>query len=142
MTIAAVEPALPATPPVGVPTFAVPTAVPSEPVTGLGAMLEIALALALVLLLILAIAWISRRLRGGSHAEGHIRVIAEISLGQKERAILLQVAGQRLLVGVAAGAVSLLHSADSPLDETGPSAGPTAPPTLDFASLLRRSLGR
>jgi flagellar protein FliO/FliZ len=144
MTSAAAEAAVSTSTATPVPTFAVPTAAPPEPVTGVGAMLEIVLALAFVLALILAIAWISRRLRIGSHADGLIRVIAEVSLGQKERAVLLQVDGRRLLVGVASGAVSLLHAADAPPDQStaGSDAPSSLPSTPNFAMLLRRSLGR
>lgn len=126
------------------PTFAVPTAAPAEAVTGFGAMLEIVAALCFVLALIFALAWMSRRLRGASHTAGLIRVLAEVSLGQKERAVLLQVDGKRLLVGVTAGGISLLDSAAVPNDSAAtsgePGAGATAAPS--FATLLRRSLGR
>jgi flagellar protein FliO/FliZ len=144
MTSTAAQAAVATATPTAVPTFAVPTAAPPEPVTGVGAMVEIVLALAFVLALILAIAWISRRLRVGSHADGLIRILAEVSLGQKERAVLLQVDGRRLLVGVGAGAISLLHAADAPVDEAaaGSDAPASLPSTPSFAMLLRRSLGR
>jgi flagellar protein FliO/FliZ len=130
--------------PVAAPTFAVPAPAPLEPVTSLGAMLEIMLALAFVLAVILAIAWASRRLRGTSDAHGLIRVIADVSLGQKERAVLLQVDGRRLLVGVTSGGVSLLHSADAPAEAAAGSidAQSGAGVAPSFAALLRRSLGR
>jgi flagellar protein FliO/FliZ len=142
MTMAAVDPHIAAT--VAKPVFAVPSSTPLEPVTGVGAMLELALALAFVLAVILAIAWLTRRMRSAYSANGPVQVIAEVSLGQKERAILVQVDGRRLLLGVASGAVSLLHSADAtevaqPADPTDMAGGVRAP---NFAALLRRSLGR
>lgn len=142
MTMAAVDPNIAAT--VAKPVFAVPSSTPLEPVTGVGAMLELALALAFVLAVIVAIAWVTRRMRSAYGASGPVRVIAEVSLGQKERAVLVQVDGRRLLLGVATGAVSLLHSADAmdvaePAGTTDRAGGASAP---NFAALLRRSLGR
>jgi len=126
------------------PVFAVPSKVPVEPVTGVGALLELALALAFVLAVIVAIAWVTRRMRSAYGASGPIRVLSEVSLGQKERAVLVQVDGRRLLLGVAPGAVSLLHSAEAPQAAESPgeivaAANATGP---SFAALLRRSLGR
>ncbi len=69
-----------------------------------------------------------------------IEVLAELALGQKERAVLVQVDRARLLLGVAAGQVRTLHvlpEAD-PLEPQGST--PAATPS--FAELLRRSLGR
>lgn len=144
MVAAATESAAAVMPPAAAPTFAVPTAAPAEAITGVGAMVEIVLALAFVLALIVAIAWLTRRMRGATHAGGLIRILADVSLGQKERAVLLQVGGKRLLVGVTAGGVSLLDSADMPLDAEASAGADTAgnPQTPTFASLLRRSLGR
>jgi flagellar protein FliO/FliZ len=142
MTMTAVDPNVAATG--AKPVFAVPSITPLEPVTGVGAMLELALALAFVLAVIVAIAWLTRRMRTAYGANGPVRVIAEVSLGQKERAVLVQVDGRRLLLGVATGAVSLLHAADAanarePSATTDAANGVRGP---DFAALLRRSLGR
>lgn len=142
MTMTAVDPNVAATG--AKPVFAVPSSTPLEPVTGVGAMLELALALAFVLAVIVAIAWLTRRMRTAYGTSGPVRVIAEVSLGQKERAVLVQVDGRRLLLGVATGAVSLLHAADAPNAAEPPGTTDVANGTRgpDFASLLRRSLGR
>lgn len=126
------------------PSFAVPSTSVVEPVTGVGAMLEILLALSAVLAAILVIAWLVRRMRGTADPGGLIRVLADVSLGQKERAVLLQVEGRRLLVGVAPGSVSMLLCTEAGASDVLPSdastvSGAAAP---SFAALLRRSLGR
>lgn len=128
----------------GKPAFAVPASTPLEPVTGVGAMLELALALAFVLAVIVAIAWVTRRMRSAYGASGPVRVIAEVSLGQKERAVLVQVDGRRLLLGVASGSVSLLHAAEAVegADATPTAGAATGVAAPNFAALLRRSLGR
>jgi len=75
-----------------------------------GGLLNAALALALVIGLIYALAWLLRRLPGHHlRSNDGLRIISSIPLGNKERAVLLEVNGETLLLGVAPGAVSLLH---------------------------------
>ena len=99
------------------------------------------LALCIVLGAIFLCAWLTRRMRNlGSGRFGAVNVIAEVRLGPKERAVLLQVGTTQLLVGVAPGQISALHVLAEPLAPQAPAA-----PTLDgpsFKSLLRRSLGK
>lgn len=72
---------------------------------------ETAVALVAVLLLILALAWLFKRF--GSRlplaGRGPVQVLGGVSLGTRERAVLLSVDGTRLLVGVAPGQVRTLH---------------------------------
>jgi flagellar protein FliO/FliZ len=128
--------------PAGPPPFGGTAASGAASAPGLGSLTQVALSLALVLALVFALAWLMRRLRSTRRpgAPG-IDVLAELSLGPKERAVLLQVDRARLLVGVAAGQVRTLHV----LPEADPvDAATVAPPvaTPNFADLLRRSLGR
>jgi flagellar protein FliO/FliZ len=126
--------------------FAAAGSAPATSAPGLGSLTQVSLALALVLALVFGLAWVLRRLRGTRRpgAPG-IDILAELSLGPKERAMLLQVDRVRLLVGVGGGQVRTLHvwtdadpAADSPADGSAPATA-TAP---SFADLLRRSLGR
>ncbi len=86
-----------------------PTSTIPDPI-GTAGLLQVVVALALVLGLFLLLAWIMRRL-GGLHPGGNgpIRLIAGISVGQRERVILVQVGEQQLLLGVAPGRVNTLH---------------------------------
>jgi len=91
------------------------------------------LALALVIGLIFALAWLLRRLPGTGFRPGDgLRVIAGVALGSKERAVVVEVNGEQLLLGVTPGAVSLLHTLNAPLPEPTPARLP------EFASLLKR----
>jgi len=91
------------------------------------------LALGLVIGLIFALAWIVRRLPGtGLRLDDGLRIIAGVSLGSKERAVVVDINGKQLLLGVTPGAVSLLHILDTPLPEKLPAKLP------EFASLLKR----
>lgn len=79
--------------------------------TPAGGLAQVTLSLALVLAAVFAAAWLMRRLRGTRlGAGGDIRVVAEQALGSRERVVLLEVGGERLLVGVAPGSVRALHA--------------------------------
>jgi len=89
------------------------------------------LALGLVIGLIFALAWLLRRLPGtGLRPDAGIRVIAGTSLGSKERAVVIEVNGQQLLLGLTPGAVSLLHVLETPLPEKPPARLPEFAPLL------------
>ncbi|MFO1349985.1 MAG: flagellar biosynthetic protein FliO [Gammaproteobacteria bacterium] len=92
------------------PHVALAAELPKLAVDPLGASLSQTLAgLAAVLVVIGVLAWLARRfpkLRGG---DGPIKVIAGLSLGARERLVLIEVEGARLLVGVAPGRVQTLH---------------------------------
>ncbi|MFT3907094.1 MAG: flagellar biosynthetic protein FliO [Steroidobacteraceae bacterium] len=123
--------------------FAAP-AQPSVPAAAGGA-LRIVLSLSIVLLAIFAAAWLARRLRRLQASSGAgIELISQATLGTRERAVLLRVGGERLLVGVAAGSVTLLHRFDPGASIAGedPRVAPGEDPNRpNFAALLRRSLG-
>ncbi len=71
--------------------------------------------LLLVVAMILALAWLARRMqnlpRGG---RGGLKVVGGVSLGTRERAVILEFEGRRLLVGVAPGQVRLLDAVEGP----------------------------
>jgi flagellar protein FliO/FliZ len=122
--------------------FAAPQAAspPASPgVTGLG---QVTLALLVVLAAVFAVAWVVKRMRGfGNRVGDAIDVIADIPLGQKERAVLLKVGQAQILVGVAPGQVNTLHVLTEPIDLTKTPAGPTDGRTT-FKSIMLRSLGK
>lgn len=79
--------------------------------TPAGGFAQVTLSLGLVLAAVFAAAWLMKRLRGTRlGAGGEIRVVAERALGSRERVVLLEVGGERLLVGVAPGSVRALHA--------------------------------
>jgi flagellar protein FliO/FliZ len=89
-----------------------------EPSTALG-MAQTLFALALVVALIFALAWFVRRIGGAPGAtSGVIRLVAGLSVGTRERVVLVQVGSTQLLVGVAPGRVQTLHVLDKPLVTT------------------------
>jgi flagellar protein FliO/FliZ len=124
--------------------FGSATAAPATATPGLGSLTQVSLALALVLGLVFGLAWLLRRVRGTRRpgAPG-IDILAEVALGPKERAVLLQVERVRLLVGVTAGQVRTLHVLpEAEPGQLAPQPAGTGAVAPSFAELLRRSLGR
>ncbi len=81
-----------------------------------GAVLQVVAGLVMVLLLIGLVAWIVRRsgrLQPG--VSGEMRILAGLSMGPRERVVLLQIGPTQLLVGVAPGRIETLHVLDNPL---------------------------
>ena len=81
-----------------------------------GNLVQVTLGLLLVLALIVGIAWLLRRYgRLQSAASGSLKILGGLSIGPRERVVLLQVGDTQLLVGVAPGRVQMLHVLDEPL---------------------------
>ena len=133
--------------------FAAPEAAERVATPSAGSLAQVTFSLLLVLGAIFAAAWLMRRLKTfNKFGSGTIEVIADIALGAKERAVLVQVGGKQLLLGVAPGRVNTLHVLDQPVDAN--SKQPTAnsqsdagtatdgsPQRPDFKAILKRSLG-
>ena len=85
------------------------------------ALIETLGGLALILLLIFGLGWLLRRF-GRLPLKGNamISIIGGVSLGSRERAVLLQVEGTRLLIGVAPGRVQTLHHFNNDPVKPGP----------------------
>lgn len=129
--------------------FGAPSVTSSATPSGIASLGQVTLALGLVLAMIFVAAWLMRRLRGfGKTGSGALDIIADLPVGQKERAVLIRVGAKQVLIGVAPGRVTTLHVLDEPVDVTPPGTGPTGPsgPTsMDrptFKSLLMKSLGK
>lgn len=100
------------------------------------------LALLLVLVAVFAVAWLVKNLRRfGNRVGNAVDVLADIPLGQKERAVLIKVGETQLLLGVAPGRVNTLHVLPVPIELNRPPA-PSDGKRTDFKSILMRSLGK
>lgn len=72
--------------------------------------LEILFSLVLVLGIIFFSAWMLRRYgRFPGVADGNLRVLGALSVGQRERILLLQVGSEQVLVGVTTSRITKLH---------------------------------
>lgn len=102
----------------GLPILAVAeTAQREAPGVDAGNLLQTLFGLLLVLALIVAMAWLMKRSQQW-HGIGQqqFKVIAALPLGPREKAVLLQVGEQQLLLGVTPQNVNLLTALEQPLD--------------------------
>jgi flagellar protein FliO/FliZ len=121
--------------------FAAPSAAAHG--TAGGGALEVTLALLLVVGLIALLAWAMRRMRGFGGVSERIQVLADRSVGPKERCLLVRVGETDILLGVAAGSVHTLHVFAVGANTEAPPAPPSTTPKLpNFKDLLMRSLGK
>ncbi|GAB2525081.1 flagellar biosynthetic protein FliO [Lysobacter humi (ex Lee et al. 2017)] len=95
--------------------------------------------LVLVVGLILGLGWLARRMpglqRGGSASQ--LKVVASVALGPRERAMVVDVGGQQLLLGVGQGGVRTLHVLEQPLPAVEANTS-----TSPFAQVLAQHFGR
>jgi flagellar protein FliO/FliZ len=95
------------------------------------AALRMTAGLAVVLGLLLATAWLSRKYRvAGRLRGGLIEVVSGLSLGTRERVVLLKVGDEQVLVGISPSGLRTLHVLNTPV---GTESAPAA-----FSSLLDR----
>lgn len=89
------------------PTFTPP---PASAVSS-GSMVQIIFSLLLVLGAIALVAWIFKRINMPQNAAGSaLKVISGVAVGQRERIVLVEVNDTWLVVGVAPGQVTSLHT--------------------------------
>jgi flagellar protein FliO/FliZ len=129
-----------------IPAWAEGTAAPL-PFAGGGAayLAQLLSGLLVVIAAIVVFAFLMRRVTGVQSRLGdEFRVLSGISLGSRERMLLVQVGDRQLLVGVAPGRVQTLHVLDRPLEVPGRAAagGSTAKAESPFARSLRAVLQR
>lgn len=86
---------------------------------GAGYLIQFSLGLLVVLLGVLALAWLLKRVGRLQGGNGALMALGGLSLGPRERVVLVQVGREQLLIGVAPGQVQALHVLDQPV-ETGP----------------------
>ena len=102
-----------------------------------GSLFQVLLGLALVLGLMAALAWALKRF-GATRAAGSavIKVIGGVSLGGRERVLIVEAADQWIVVGVAPGRVNAL--ATMPRQETLPVV--SGPVTKNFSDWLKQTI--
>lgn len=87
----------------------------NEPV-GVGNYLQMFFGLFIVIALIFGAAWLMRRMGNlSSMTTSNLKVLGGISVGQRERVVLVQAGDTQILVGVAPGQIRTLHVMDEPI---------------------------
>jgi flagellar protein FliO/FliZ len=98
-------------------------ALPATSPVGLGELAQVVGALALVVVLIFGLAVAAKRMRLGRGMSGrHLKVIDALALGARERLLLVDVAGERVLLGLAGGRIERLHVLDAAAADGFPAA--------------------
>lgn len=74
-------------------------------------LLQMLFGLGIVLAVIFAAAWLLRRL-GGAHTGTHplLKSVGSLSIGTRERVVVVEIEGQWLVLGVAPGRINTLHT--------------------------------
>lgn len=95
---------------------------PAPPSLDYSSLIQLIVGLLAVLAFIGGLAWFMKRFGGSQFGQsGPMKVVAGVSVGTRERVVLLQVGEKQVLLGVAPGRVQTLHVLDEPLDLTATS---------------------
>jgi flagellar protein FliO/FliZ len=74
------------------------------------------LSLLFVLAIIIGSAWLLKKFQGVTQHSSDLKVITSLSLGTKERLVVVQVGEKQLLLGLTGQQISLLDTLDKPLE--------------------------
>lgn len=118
----------------------IPTPQPSG--AGAGGLLQTTFALLFVLALLVGGAWFLKRygprnLGGGG---GAVKLVGSLSLGARERILVLEVGGQWIVVGASPGRINAL--ATMARQDHGDAALPAALPTANFAEWFKQTIDK
>ena len=110
---------------------------PAAP-TSAGSLLQVLLGLVVVLGLMAGAAWMLRRFGlARLHAPSTVKIVGGINVGTRERILVVEVAEQWIVVGVAPGRVNTLSTMDKqdlPVDLS------TAPSAPNFSAWLKQTI--
>lgn len=102
---------------VNVPALAAPESDGGSSVVDVSSLARLTIGLMVVVAVILVVAFLLRRSGGLSGSVGgQLRVLGAVSVGQRERVVLVKAGKQQLLVGVAPGQVRTLHVLEEPIE--------------------------
>ena len=93
--------------------------------------------LLLVVAIIFVLAWLVKKFNLNQQSQnGLIRIVAGLSIGTRDRIVLLQVGEEQILVGLTPGRIEKLHTLSHPLELPEGTAA-----TSSFAAKLNRAMG-
>ena len=107
--------------------------------TSAGNLMQVLFGLVVVLALMAGAAWLLKRMGvAGAGGNNVAKVVGGVSVGNRERVVVVEVADQWIVVGVAPGRVNALST--MPRQETTASATEAAPDAKNFASWLKQTI--
>lgn len=81
-----------------------------------GHLISVTFALLLIIALIMGLSWFVKRFgQGGLVGSNHLKIVASLPLGTRERIALIEVGGRQLLLGITPTQINTLHVLDSPV---------------------------
>ena len=105
------------------------------PVIDTGDILNVVTNLGFIVVAVLVMAWLYRRAQRMQNQNGSIiNILATQPVGPKERVLLVEVAGQQLVLGLTASQIRTLHVLDQPLIQEQQA------PAMGFAERLRTAM--
>ena len=114
--------------------------VAASPIGSSRHLLSVTLGLLVIVGLIFGLSWLVKRFAQGAFAGNqHLRVLATLPLGTRERLLLVDAAGQSILLGVTATSITSLHVFSSPIDiaeKVNAQAGQSSFKTSEFSQKL------
>lgn len=117
------------------------TVAPQQPaVSSSSPLVQVSGALTAIILFILLAAWLAKRfgLAGRTGTANGLKVSASVSLGPRERVVVVDVEDGRLVLGVTASQITHLHT----LPPAAASLDPQLAEQVDFQSLMKNMLKR
>jgi flagellar biosynthetic protein FliO len=126
-----------------VPAATAPVTMPAGPATG--SLLQTLFALIVVLGALGALAWFLKRYgpkAGGGSA--NLRVVGSLSLGGRERLLVVEVGGQWIVVGASPGRVNALATMPKQegIDAGSATLAPHTPPASSFGDWLKQTIDK
>jgi len=94
------------------------------------------LSLLMVLALIIVCAFVLKRFNFAQQNTSQLKVVANLSLGAKERLVVVQVGEQQLVLGVTAQQITLIETLDEPITS---SSGKSLPLSSNVLAFLQKS---
>lgn len=118
-------------------------ALATEPVPSLaGSIGQMVIGLGAVIAMLLASLWLIKRLSSPRGLAAGMKVLGAVSVGSRERVVLVEIADKVLVLGVTAASMNTLHTLDAAqLQRTAPAPADTAGGG-DFSKWFRHSLER
>jgi flagellar protein FliO/FliZ len=88
----------------------------ATPVTSLNQLVSVFMSLLLVVISILALAWLVKKLNPNLIQQQDFKVIRSISLGSKERLLVVELDNKHHLLGVTSNSINYLYQLDEKLE--------------------------
>lgn len=122
-------------------TMTIPTPQASAPSTG-GSLLQTALALLFVIGLMLGLAWLTKRFGPKNFGGGNsnIKLVGSLSVGTRERILVVEVGEQWIVVGASPGRMNAL--ATMPRQENSEPLQQASVPTANFAEWFKQTIDK